>query len=63
MIENTIYIIEFKVDGTKGEALEQIKTKNYHQKYLQENKQICLVGIEFDTTEKNIRNFEWESVY
>ena len=29
-LAETIYIIEFKVDG-KGKALEQIKEKNYHE--------------------------------
>jgi hypothetical protein len=59
-IENIIYIIEFKVDGSN--ALDQIKTKNYQQKYLSQNKEIFLVGIEFDTNEKNISKFEWEMV-
>jgi Holliday junction resolvase-like predicted endonuclease len=52
---NYIYIIEFKV----GEgALKQIKEKKYYQKY--QNKEVYLVGIEFDENEKNIKNFEWE---
>ncbi len=57
-INNRIYIIEFKT--TKENALEQIKEKNYHQKYLDENKEIILVGINFDREKKNISNFEWE---
>ncbi len=59
-IENKIYIIEFKVGS--GGALTQIKEKNYHQKYLSENKDIYLVGIEFDREAKNISGFEWEGV-
>jgi hypothetical protein len=75
-IKDTIYILEFlvkrsgceaitlceKVDGKKGDSLTQIKEKNYHQKYLSENKEIYLLGIEFDSKEKNICNFEWERV-
>ena len=59
-INNLIYIIEFKVG--KENALEQIKEKKYHQKYLNEKKDIYLIGINFDKKEKNISNFEWEKL-
>jgi len=59
IISDTIYIIEFKVDG-KQNALQQIKDKRYYEKYLNQNKDIYLIGIEFDTKEKNINRFEWE---
>jgi len=58
MLEDKIYILEFKVGG--GEALAQIKEKKYHEKYLNENKDIYLVGINFAEKEKNISKFEWE---
>ncbi|MEA1893018.1 MAG: AAA family ATPase, partial [Campylobacterota bacterium] len=57
-MEQAIYIIEFKVGD--GNALQQIKDKQYSQKYLNENKDIYLVGINFDEGEKNISSFEWE---
>jgi ATP-dependent exoDNAse (exonuclease V) beta subunit len=56
-LNNCIYIIEFKTDGSS--ALSQIKEKNYHQKYLSEKLPIYLVGIEFDTKEKNISKVEY----
>jgi len=56
-IEDKIYIIEFKVGNN---ALAQIKEKRYYEKYLNENKEIYLVGIEFE--DKNIKNFEWEKI-
>lgn len=43
-------------------ALEQIKEKQYHKKYLSENKDIFLIGIEFDEEEKNISDFEYEKI-
>ncbi len=43
-------------------ALAQIKSKNYHQKYLNENKNIYLLGINFDENERNISKFEWEKI-
>jgi len=56
---NTIIIIEFKVDGT--DALQQIKDKKYYEKYLNENKPIYLVGIEFSKQERNISKLEHEA--
>jgi Holliday junction resolvase-like predicted endonuclease len=59
--KDKVYIIEFKVaDDLK--ALTQIKQKNYYQKYLNQNKEIYLIGINFDEDEKNISEFEWERV-
>ncbi len=59
-MQDVIYILEFKVDGKKSEALNQIKDKKYHEKYLDEKKDIYLVGIEFDSKQKNISNLQWE---
>lgn len=59
-MDKGIYIIEFKVDGKS--ALDRIKEKRYHEKYLTENKPIYLIGIEFDSTKKNVEKIEWEKV-
>jgi len=59
IMDNAIYIIEFKVDS-KQNALQQIKEKKYYEKYLNHNKDIYLVGIDFDTNDKNINGFKWE---
>ena len=59
IMDNAIYIIEFKVDS-KQNALQQIKEKKYYEKYINYSKDIYLVGIDFDTNDKNISNFEWE---
>ena len=60
LIKDKIYIIEFKVGN--NDALTQIKNKNYHQKYLNQNKEIYLIGINFDEDEKNISGFGYERV-
>jgi len=53
---NAIYIFEFKVD--KGpDALEQLKAKNYHLKYMNDPRPIYLVGMHFDKRKKNIGKF------
>ena len=56
-----IYILEFKVDDS-GNALEQIKEKNYQQKYLNTGKTIYLIGIDFSSEEKNVSKLEWERI-
>ena len=43
-------------------ALQQIKSRKYLEKYLAENKPIFLVGIEFDEDAKNISVFEVEKI-
>lgn len=67
-MDNAIYILEFKVidngqlriENEINTFLKQIKEKLYHQKYLNEEKDIYLVGIGFDKNERNIASFEWE---
>ena len=60
--DGRVYIIEFKVVELtgKGNALQQIKAKKYHQKYSE--KDIYLIGIEFSSQDRNIVNFEWEKI-
>ena len=59
-LPKSIFVIEFKVDGTS--ALSQIKEKKYHEKYMSENKELFIVGIEFSKKERNICKFEWEKI-
>ncbi|NPA50407.1 MAG: ATP-binding protein [Epsilonproteobacteria bacterium] len=58
-IKDKIYIFEFKV-GDK--ALNQIKQRKYYEKYLNQNKDIILVGINFDKEQKNIKSVEWDHI-
>jgi len=57
---DSIFIIEFKVDMPGESAIYQIENKKYYEKYLSENKKIYLVGIQFDSEERNIVGFEWK---
>lgn len=54
---NTIYIIEFKLNGSKEEALQQIIDKQYAQKYQQGEKEVVLLGVEFDKDQRNIGDY------
>lgn len=59
-IDDKLYIFEFKVD--KQGALQQIKDKNYHQKYLSSYNEIYIVGVEFDSVQKNVVSYTWEKI-
>ena len=43
-----IYLIEFKIKESAEQAIQQIKDKNYYQAYLEENKQLLLMGVLFE---------------
>ena len=59
--KDKILIIEFKVDS-KEEPIEQIKKKRYYEKHLKEAKPIYLIGMKFDSKERNIVDYEIESL-
>jgi hypothetical protein len=52
--QNTIYIIEFKLNDSCDAALKQIQDKQYAQKYHHSGKEIVLLGVEFDQDSRNI---------
>ena len=55
--DEVIYIIEFKLNDTKEAALQQIRDKQYSQKYQNSGKKIVLLSVEFDQSERNIGEF------
>ncbi len=57
----TTYVIEFKKDKTPAIALQQIKDKNYHAKFLIEGtKPVVLVGINFDYAPDTGVTLNWQ---
>jgi len=60
ILSDIIYIIEFKIDSSS--SLKQIKDKKYHEKYLDCNKKIILLGIEFEKKERNVVKIESEEI-
>ncbi|NOQ36400.1 MAG: AAA family ATPase [Methylococcaceae bacterium] len=65
MLDNKVFIIEFKAldeQAEQGTALAQIKAKNYQQKYLTTEKELFLIGMEFDKQQRNLVFFETEKV-
>jgi hypothetical protein len=65
IVNNSIvYILEFKViqdEKEKGNSINQILQKEYYKKYLNYDK-IYIIGIEFDKTNKQIANFEYQQI-
>ncbi len=59
-IDDKVFIFEFKVN--QSGALEQIKSKNYHQKYLANFNEIYLIGVEFDSDSRNVLGYVWERI-
>ena len=46
-IKEYIYIFEFKLNKSAQIALQQIKDKKYYQRFLNKDKKIVLVGLNF----------------
>ena len=66
---NKFYIIELKVEKTWLDALKQIKTKKYEEKYLNPptplikgEVEIFLIWLNFDEEKKNLWDSTWEKM-
>src|SRR3990167_946738 len=59
---NCILIFEFKLANTAEtaqDALMQIKTKSYAEKYKADNKPIYMIGMALEPEQRNLLGFEW----
>jgi hypothetical protein len=56
----SIYIFEFKIDGTAKAALQQIKKQKYAEPFLLGKKTVYLIGVNFVTKDKKINQIEVE---
>ena len=61
IMKDKIYIFEIKVDAEES-PIKQIKERQYYRKYANSGKDIYLVGISINSSERNIAGFEWEKV-
>lgn len=57
-----VYLIEFKINSTALEAVNQIEKKEYALKYLNPERRIFLIGINFDTTKRRIDDYMIKAV-
>ncbi|MFN3691880.1 MAG: AAA family ATPase [Fervidobacterium sp.] len=55
-----VYVIELKVDKSAKEALEQIKTKGYHEPY--KGKEVYLIGVNISSETGSISDWVYEKI-
>ena len=60
-MQDTIYVFEFKVDGTPEEALAQINSKGYAIAYEAGTRKIVKAGVNFDSATRTIGEWKIES--
>ena len=60
--ERFIYVMEFKLDGTAEEALQQINDKHYAQAFATDKRQIFKIGINFSNETRNIEKWVVEDL-
>lgn len=57
-----IYVMEIKCDHTAQEALDQINSKGYADKYALDGRPVTKVGVSFSSEERNITEWKTEKV-
>ena len=60
--EKAIYLFEFKMDKKKT-ALSQIRQKEYFKKYLLDQREIYIIGVNFDSQKGNLTSWKAERVH
>ena len=57
-----VYIAELKVDGCADDAISQMKTKGYADKYIRDGKRVHLIGISFSSEKRQIEDWKEELI-
>ena len=60
--DTSVYLFELKVDSSAQAALEQIKEKKYYEKYLNIQKEVLIIGVNFSLEERNVTDWVVESL-
>ena len=60
--EKAIYLFEFKMDKKKT-ALAQIRQKEYFKKYLLDQREIYIIGVNFDSIKGNLTSWKTERIH
>lgn len=55
--DSFIYIMEFKLDGSAEEAINQIITKGYDLPFVADSRKIIKVGVNFSKSDRNIKDW------
>jgi hypothetical protein len=62
IFEDNVYCLEFKLDKSSQEAVQQIKERGYVNQYIGGNKPIHLIGINFSSEKKKVESLIWETL-
>ncbi len=57
--DDKVFIMELKCDYDSEKAVKQILAKQYYEKYLNTDRQIYLVGINFDSAKRTVDDWQW----
>ena len=57
-----IYVMEFKLDGTAEEALQQINDKQYALPFAADSRKVLKIGVNFSNTTRNIERWVVEEL-
>jgi hypothetical protein len=60
--EAKIFCLEFKLDKSAEEAIQQIKSRGYLEQYQSSEKQLQLIGVNFSSSEKKVDKVIWETI-
>ena len=55
--DDKVYCFEFKLDRSAQEALEQLKSRGYADKYSNTGKKIILIGVNFSSEKREVDEF------
>lgn len=61
--DHFIYIMEFKLEGTAEEALQQINEKHYAQPFATDERKLFKIGINFSNETRNIEKWIVEELH
>ena len=57
-----VYLFEFKIDKTEEIAINQIKNKQYFKPYLNCEKKIIAIGVNFDSKTRRMASWKQETI-
>ena len=60
--DDKVYCFEFKLDRSAEEALEQLKSRGYADKYRDTGKKLILVGVNFSSEKREVDEFTIEVI-
>ena len=62
VVKDKVYVIEIKVDQSADKALRQIRDKRYYGKYINTDKEIHIIGMNFSSETRQITEWKEETI-